>query len=192
MEILRAWLVTFGMIVIKPLPQTFVSESKKAKGKFSSAVAWVVFDVIATLIFTYFIAHRTYSFDTILLTILVLPIAILIFAFCIYKMYLQLFGGKQDCHQKILYLIVGILVPFLLINQLVSFIPKIGIILSLITLIYPFILIIVAVMAITKLKIWQSIVAVLIGSLTAFFGLIFAAQFILDLTDVFPRIFFRL
>ena len=32
MEILKDWLITFGMVVSKPLPQTFITESKKAKG----------------------------------------------------------------------------------------------------------------------------------------------------------------
>ena len=47
MNVLRDWLITIGAIIIKPLPQTFVAESKKAHGKLLSATIWLVLAVTA-------------------------------------------------------------------------------------------------------------------------------------------------
>ncbi len=48
METLHDWLITFGMIMVKPFPQTFVTEAKKAEGKFTTAVAWITIVTVLT------------------------------------------------------------------------------------------------------------------------------------------------
>jgi hypothetical protein len=166
MDVIKDWLITFGMIMIKPSPQTFVIESKKAKGKFLTALAWVAFAAIAIDIQT-LIINNYFSISKILKSLLFMPIVVLFSVFCIHLLYQRLFGRKKDLYSELLYLIVGVFVPFVLISIFVNHIPVVGEMLYWVVLAYPLILTIIAVKTITKLKVWQSIVIVFLGSVVA-------------------------
>jgi hypothetical protein len=189
MDNLRDWLITFSMIVIRPFPQTFITEAKKAQGKFSSAIVWLVAIVIATHLSSYLVFQRMSHPATILLSILFIPIAFLFFVFCLHRLYQLLFGRKKELYQEFLYLTVGIFVPFILLNLCVSFLPEVGEILSWVTLLYPIVLTFLAVKAITNLRFWQSIVIVLLSLLLATAGFFLIPAFILSLMNAVPRVF---
>jgi hypothetical protein len=188
MDVLKDWLVTFGMIIIKPLPQTFLMESEKAKGKFTSAFIWLVFVVILMNIHV-FLVRKTFLIPAFLFTILFLPIVFLFFVFCIHMLYKRLFKRKKDYYTQLLYLIVGIFVPFTIIYVCFAQIPVVGEVLFWTTLIYTLILTVVAVTAVTKLKIWQSIAVVLLGSVLAIDGFFCIPAFIFSIMQTVPRVF---
>ena len=166
MDVIQDWLTTFGLVMIKPLPQTFVIESKKAKGKFSTALMWVAFVAVVVDIQTLIIKNY-FSVSKILKSILFTPVVVLISVFVVHLLYQRLLGKKKDLYSELLYLIVGIFVPFVIVSLFVNQIPVVGKALFWATLAYPLILIVIAVKTITELKIWQSIMIVFLGSVVA-------------------------
>jgi hypothetical protein len=187
MEVLNDWLITFGMIAIKPLPETFVIESKKAKGKFSTAIAWVA--IVAVLIDIQTMLIKNYfSVSKILKSVLFMPIVVLFAVFSIHWLYQRLFGRKKDLYSELLYLIVGIFVPFVVISFLVNQIPIIGEALFWITLAYPLILTVIAVKTMTKLKIWQSVLIIFLGSVVAVIGYFVIPILLTSLMFFTPRV----
>lgn len=189
MDILKDWFTTFGMILIKPLPQTFVKESAKAKGKLPGIVGWLIFITTLESIY-YFTFRRFFSLALLLESVLLLPVVFLLFVFCVYKFCQKLTGRKKDYYSELLYLIVGICVPFSIISFGVAYIPGIiGYILGWITSIYPYILIIIAVKAITRIKIWQSFIVCSLSLIVAMIGFVCILFFFQGLMTTMPRVF---
>jgi hypothetical protein len=165
----KDWLSTFGMIIARPLPETFLVEAKKAKGKFAGAVAWIAFVAVFAEANVLILLER-FSFSRILKALLFTPIVFILSVFCIHMFYQKFFGRKKYYDEELLYLIVGIFVPFMLASILVSNIPIVGGVVSWIIFAYAVILTVIAVKAITKLKIWQSVIVVFSGLVVAAIG----------------------
>lgn len=169
MEVVKDWLVTFSRIIIKPLPQTFVVESKKAKGKFASAVAWIALTAVVVQLIIYNLGGF-FSLSGLIQAFVFTPIVFLFFVYCMHAFYQKFFGRKKYYDEEMLYLSVGIFVPFVLVGFLIAYIPVVGGVLSSIVLVYPVILTVIAVTAITKLKIWQSVIVVFSSLVLAAIG----------------------
>ncbi len=176
MEVAKNWLVTFSRIIIRPLPQTFVVESQKAKGKFTSAMAWIAL----TAVIVQFLSG-SFSLSKLIKAFLFTPIVFLFFVFCMHAFYQRLFGKKKYYDEEMLYLSVGTFVPFVLVGFLTTYIPVIGGVLSWIALAYPVILTVIAITAITKLKTWQSAIVVFSSLVLATIGYFIIPAIILSL-----------
>ncbi len=190
MDILKDWLTTFWKIIIKPTPETFLEEAKKAQGKLSTAIVWLVLSIIFICAYVYFTFDYLFPPASIIGTILIFPIVFLVLVFFTHLFYQRLFRRKKDRYSELLYLFVGIFVPFVVINLLVGLIPDIGLILADIVLVYIFVLAIVAVKAVTKLKLWQSIVTVVLGLLFASIGFLCLPAFLLSMMNAVPGTIF--
>ncbi len=180
METIKDWLDTFSMIITKPSPQTFVIESRKAKGKFASAVAWIALTAVVVQLTIYNLGDF-FSLFKLIKAFLFTPIVFIFFIFCIHTFYQRFFGRKKYYDEELLYLAVGIFVPFVIVGFLTMYIPVVGRALSWIALAYPVILTVIAVAAITKLKIWQSAIVVFSGLIAATIGYFIIPALILSL-----------
>ena len=190
MSAFKDWLITFGMIIIKPVPDTFLEESKKAKGKLPGVIAWVVFATCIAHLSIYLNFHYVYSLGTIILTIIVFPVILLFFVFCVHRLYQRSFHRNKDYYQELLYIMVGIFVPiFGIMSSLISLIPQIGEAFSIILSVYSVFLAIIAVKAITKLKLWQAGVSVVVGFVLAAAGVLVIPAILLSLMSTIPRVF---
>jgi hypothetical protein len=189
MDKLRDWITTFWSISIRPAPKTFVVESAKAKGKLPGVIAWL--ELISVIgCFDYFLViRRSFSLSTFLLGIFFLPVEFFFFVFCIHMLYQRLFGRKKNYYTELLYLIVGIFVPFTIISFIVSPIPVVGTYLSWTISLYPLVLTMIAVMSITKLNAWQSVAVVLLSSVLAAAGLFCIPAFFLSIMRTVPTVF---
>jgi hypothetical protein len=166
---LRDWFTTFGLVVTKPLPQTYVKEAARAKGKFSSAVAWLVFYAIA-MILSAAIATRAFSVIVLLIAVLLYPIVVLLFIFFTRLLCMRLFSRKKDYYDELLYLTVANLVPFIVLGFLSAPFPKLVGPFFWIGLLYSLILTVIALKALTNLRYWQSAVTVLLAGVLASAG----------------------
>src|SRR6187551_1250790 len=72
------WLGTFWQVIVSPTPKTFLKEAKKADGKFSSALGWLVACAIYLIIITS-IAAQSFSIPTMLTVLILLPLAVILF-----------------------------------------------------------------------------------------------------------------
>jgi hypothetical protein len=182
MKIFRDWLVTFGLIIIKPLPQTFITEAKKAKGKFTSSILWLGLTAILFLIYSWHIFKQSPSLLTYWFTNLELfftiPIAFIVFVYCIHRFYQRFSINGKNVHMKLFYVCCGIFVPCLLIILGMRFIPTVGKLLSWFFLIYSLMLIENAIITITKMKTWQAIIALIASCLIGIFSLFFGSYFL--------------
>ena len=169
MDEIKDWFMTFGRIIENPFPTTFLVEAKKAKGKFAGAIAWIAFVAVFAEANVLILIER-FSVSRILKALLFAPIVFIFSVFCIHMFYQKFFGRKKYYYEELLYLIVGIFVPFMLASILASNIPIIGVVVSLMILAYAVILTVIAVKAITKLKIWQSVIVVFSGLVVAAIG----------------------
>jgi hypothetical protein len=169
MDEMKDWLTTFGMIVAKPFPSTFIAEAEKAKGKFNSAVAWVAL-VAVILEANYLVVIGHFSLSGILKAVIFVPNVFIFSVFCIHMFYQKFFSRKKDYHEELLYLIVGVFVPFTLASIIFGYIPVIGVPLSWVALAYAVVLTVVAVKTITKLKVWQSAIVIFSGLIVAVIG----------------------
>ena len=169
MDDMKDWLTTFGMIVAKPFPETFIAEAEKAEGKFKGAVAWIAL-VAVILEVNYLITMGYFSLSRILKAVMFVPIVFIFSVFCIHMFYQKFFGRKKDYHEGLLYLTVGTFVPFALATIFVGYIPVIGVTLSWIAIAYAVILTVIAVKSITKLKVWQSAIVFFYGLVVSVIG----------------------
>ncbi len=186
MDTLKDWLVTFWKIIIMPMPETFIKEAKKAKGKFSSAVVWLVFLAVLIHLSIFLLFDYVYPLWVTISTILFVPITFFVFVFFIHMFYQRLFHRKKDYHAEFLYLAVGIFVPFVAIGSIVPMVPQVGTTLAWISLLYPIILMIIAVSTITKLKAWQSTVTVFLGLFFATLGFLCLPAFFFSMMNAVP------
>jgi len=188
MATLRDWFSTFKQILFSPTQATFALEAGKARGKLASAIVWLDILVVFGVLDDYFLNRRWPSIFTMLFVMLIFPIILLFFVFCLHFLYQRLFHRKKDCYAELLYLFVGIFVPFMIANGIaVLFHGSIAKIIAGGLLIYPFILLIVALKAVTRLTLWQSILTVLLGSLIAAVGYFCIPIFFLSLMNTIPR-----
>ena len=190
MDIVKDWLTTFWKIIIKPTPETFIEESKKAQGKLSTAIVWIVLSIILVYAFIFFAYDYLFHPATIIFATLLFPIVFLVFVFFTHLFYQRLFRRKKDYYSEFLYLFIGIFVPLSAIHFLVGLIPNIGPTLSNIIWAYLFVLIVIAVKAVSKLKVWQSIVTVFLGFLFASLGFLCIPAFLLSMMNAVPGTIF--
>lgn len=190
MDILKDWLTTFWKVIIKPTPETFIEESKKAQGKLSTAIAWLVFSILFDFLFSYFAHQFLFPPAIIIGMVMFFPIAFLVFVFFIHLFYQRLFRRKKDLYSEFLYLSVGVMTPISLINLLVPLIPNVGLALAAIVWVYLFVLIVIAVKAVSKLNVWQSTLTVFLGLLFASLGFLCIPAFILSMMNAVPGTIF--
>lgn len=185
-ETFKDWIYTFWRVLILPTPKTFLAESQKADGKFTSAVGWLIFFVVYIFIFSIFI------FKQVLITgfvgmILVIPLTIILFTSAMHFVYQRMFKRKQFIYDKLIYLNTAILlsIQFLFVPLSTLFLPvstvTINSILSYGILLYQFILITIAFKSISNLKYWQASITVVISILAAGITLLCTIPFVLSM-----------
>ena len=190
MDMFKDWVTTFWKVVIKPVPETFVNEASKAKGKFSSAVAWLSFLAVLIHLSVFLLFDYVYPLWVTISTILFVPITFLVFVFFTHLFYQRLFHRKKDYQAEFLYLTVGISVPFVVIGSIVPVVPQIGTTLAWISLLYPIILMIIAVRAITKLYVWQATVTVFLGLFFSVLGFLCLPVFFFSMMNAVPGVLY--
>jgi hypothetical protein len=190
MNHLRDWLVTFGMMIIKPFPETFIVESQKAKGKFLSAVVWLVLIVVGMVIHTYVFTNRTYRIHEIIGVTLYLPIIFLLFVSCVHLLYQRLFHIQKYYYPELLYLFVGIFIPFMFINLFINSLwGVVADIFFWVLSIYPFVLMTIALKTITELSVWQSSLVIVLSFILALAGFFCAPAFLISINQSVSSIF---
>jgi hypothetical protein len=185
---LTDWLTTFWKILISPTPNTFISESKKAKGKFRSAAAWLVFFAMYAFFFSALLLGQAFIAGFVGL-VLIIPLTVILFSFVMNFVYQKLFKGKQSIYDKLMYLNTGILLPihflFVPVSTLVL-VPLASItfnaIVTDVILFYQFALIMIAFQSITSLRFWQTAITVTIAFFVAGLTLLLTIPLILSLT----------
>lgn len=186
-ETLTDWLRTFWELLTSPTPKTFISESKKAKGKFRSAVAWLMVFAVYSFIFSIFLLGQAFIAGFVGMLV-VIPLTVILFSFVMNFVYQRLFKGKQSIYEKLLYLNTGILLPiqflFVPVSTLVL-VPLASItfnaIVTDVVLFYQFALIMIAFQSITSLRFWQTAITVTISFFAAGLTLLLTIPFVLSL-----------
>ncbi len=187
MRDLRDWLGTFGMIVIRPLPSTFVKEAKKAEGKFASAVVWLVLVVLAAHVWLYLVTGSPDALLAAVATVFLIPIAFLFLVYCIHMLQQRLFRKKAYHYPELLYLLVGICVPIAVVNVILGR-GALADILFWVICAYGLVLAVMAVAAVTRLRIWQASIAVVLSLILAAGGFVCIGLFIISLIQTVPRV----
>lgn len=164
-EILLDWLGTFLQVLIKPGPQTFLKEAKKADGKFASAIAWLFFYAIYIIVMASIALGSMLSIPTLLAIIFLIPLAVILFTSVINFICQRVFHRKEYIYDKLLYITVAILLPvFIIFTPILTLIPADVVrILSFVLLFYQVALLTVAVKTIAKIEYWQAFVTVVIS-----------------------------
>ena len=187
MDTMRDWLGTFALIIVRPIPSTYMAELSKAHGKFGSAVAWMVFWAIALNV-NLALFDNYFSVSTLLTSILLLPIGFLFFVFCVHWVSRRVFTLPKDRYDELLYLVVANFVPFMVISGLVGWIPMVGRAFGDFALYYPLILTVVALKAITGLRIWQAIIAVVLAAIIAAVGFVCIGSLVFSIMRTVPSV----
>lgn len=192
MKTMFDWITSIWKILISPIPNTFINESKKAKGKLVSAIIWTLFLVAYNYVLNFLLFKREYSALVIGFSFLLYPITVLFFVFLLNLVYRKLFHRKKSYYDEFLYFTVIDLVLYYLIVSLVLPIPKIGITLSwILGTLYPVILLTIGVISLTKLKIWEAVVTVLISITIGIAGFLCIPGFISSLVFTLPQVIGR-
>ncbi len=186
MDDLKDWLRTFGRVVIRPLPSTFLEEAEKANRKFASAVGWLAFVVVVVHLYLFVVTRVPDTLLAALATVFLVPITFLFFVFCVHLIYRRLFRRKEDHYEELVYLLVGIFVPFVFVNLLVGVYVPSNIPLY-VALIYTTGVMVVAVGAITKLKLWQAALTIMLSLTVASLAFFCIGAFIVSLIGTVPR-----
>jgi len=166
-ETLTDWLGTFWKILILPTPETFRTESKKADGKFASAVGWLVFlAVYLYILIGVVLARVTLSIPTFLGLALAVPLAVILAASAMSFILQRVFERKGYLFDKVMYLGVSVLVPvFFVFASLSLFIPaNIFVFITYIFLFYQVALLTIGIKVIADIEYWQAFVSVFLSS----------------------------
>lgn len=181
------WLTTFRKILISPGPKTFIAESKKAKRKSRSAVAWLLFFAVYIFIFSIFLLGQAFVTGFIGL-LLVIPLTVTLFSYVMNLVSQKIFGNKQSMYDKLLYLNTAILVSIQFLFVPIStfvLVPLSSItfnaIVADIVLFYQFILVMIAFQSIANLRFWQAAITVTLSIFAAAILLLFIGPFVLSL-----------
>jgi hypothetical protein len=189
METLKDWLVTFGKIIIRPSAGTFRTEAKKAKGKLGSAIAWIVLQTVAYHLINFVARGFTDPMDSVFAMLFIFPIEFIFFVFCLHLMGKRLFHLEQDHYEEIVYLMAGILLPFMSFSYLVGLLPDIGTILGWAITMYIPVLMVIAIKAVTRLRVGQTIVVVVLSVLLAGVGALCIPLFFFRFLSTIPKFF---
>lgn len=187
MDILSDWITTICLIAGSPLPNTFITESKKAKGKFVSALMWLVLAVFVINVYDFFV-RGIFSVSLFLFTALLIPVDFLFFVFCINMLHMRLYNKKKDCYDELLYLIVAIFVLFIFVFSLFSQAPILGELISWAILIYAAVLTVLAVKSVTQLEFGHSIVVVSLSLILAVGGFFCFPAFFASIMQAVPSV----
>jgi hypothetical protein len=164
-EILKEWLTSFGMVLVRPRPQTFRAIAGNSSGKLRSAVWWMVAFSCLLYLFSVMTSGVVLSPYPLILFMILTPTLTLFWAFCLYFVYRFLFRGTIYVYDGLVCAAACILIPINMVRAVLLLIPIAGPALSGLIFVYQGLLAIVAVYAITRLKILQAILLVLAGSL---------------------------
>ena len=166
---LKDWITTFWRVLVSPTSKTFIAESQKAKGKFSSAIGWMIFFAIYLFIFST-IAFKQVQVIGLIFVILAFPLALIILTYVMHFVYQRVFKRNKYLYDELLYINVAILLPIQFLFVPISIIiypslptPTMGSILNYGIFLYQIALLVRAFTSITNLKYWQSIVTILIS-----------------------------
>ena len=164
-ETLLHWFGTFWKVLLVPTPQTFITEAKKAEGKFASAIVWLVFYAIYVVAMASLAIGSMISIPTWLTVAFLIPLAVILFTSVINFICQRIFDQKGYIYEKLLYLTVAILLPVFIIFAPISALiaPEIFKILGFILLFYQVALLTIAVKTIASIEYWQAFVTVVVS-----------------------------
>lgn len=182
------WLISFAKVLFRPTPRTFVELAENASGKFSTAVFWLFVTAVFSYLLSHFISEDKPSIGGLLVLILAVPFATLTWATSIHFCYQKLFKQSKDLLLELIYALTCIGVVFLILNTALVHIPQVGEVMGYLTGVHAFLLAVLAVSSITKLKIWQSVMAVTLGTILGICVTVFGLMFFFILSDVNARI----
>ncbi len=185
----KDWLSSFWQITVRPSPTTFINESRKAKGKLSSTIGWLVFITIFNNLFACVMYKQCFTPSVTIMTFVVFPIIFLFFAFCLDTISGRAFHCPKSYYDEFLYFAAIVYVPYALWSSLLSSFPLIGSYLWWASLLYPITLWTIAVKSLTKLKTWQATITVILSLILGIVGLISLSAFLIGFTSGEPSAF---
>ena len=186
---LRKWLLSFWLVLVKPLPKTFRSITQDVKDIFGGSVAWITF---ITIVFFITIGQLGYYegriFVNLVVAVFLIPVWILLFVYLLHHFNQKLFHSEVYCYEELLYIIVVIYVVTTLINLMPIVFHFDNRLLNLALIIYPLGLVIVGFKSITKVNIWQSTLNVFISLVISVVGFVFIGFFLISLIQIVPSV----
>ena len=191
MDIFQDWLTTMYRVVVSPKPDTFITESKKANGNFTSAIFWLLFLTLIFHVFIYISSQYVFPISSIIVTLIFVPLVFLFYVFSVDLFYKRLFNRKKNYYNELLYLMTSIFSPFYIISLFTLLLPnKLGTILGWITTVYPILLVTLVLKSLVKLKFWQAITVILLATALAAGGVFCIPAFIFSLIGSVPGVIF--
>ena len=189
MGIIIEWFETTWKILVRPLPSTFLNESKKSKNKLASAILWIEIGFIFLYSANYLLFRHPEKFVTVLGVLFIMPFVFLFYVFCMNTIYMRVFHRKTSKYDELLYSMTSIYILFMLLLVLLSAIPMIGAYANWVSFVYALILLVIAVRGITKLKVWESIVTVIVSTILGGAGFLCIPAIIGSLMTTVPKVF---
>ena len=186
---LKKWLWSFWLVLIKPIPNTFILITQDVKGSFGGSIAWITFIIVIIFLPTSLIYDDPRFIELMIIAVFLVPVWILIFVFLLHRLNQLLFKNDLFCYEELLYGIVVIFVVISLFDILFILFQVSQSILIFTTIIYRLVLITICVKSIMKINYWKSLLNILISfplSLVVF--LLIVSFFMLLIQDI-PRFF---
>lgn len=189
MNVLHDWLFAFRTILTKPSSQSFEKTAKKASGKTSSIIVAIVCFTVFIFVHAYFAENIIFSPSTYLLSLIGFPLLFFLTVFWMEVFRKKLFRRKKSYYDELLFIVTVVLILFGFISSLLSIIPGIGRILSIMVNIYQVVLIVIALSSITNLKIWHSILTVTASMIVTVGSFSCILAFMISMIGTVPRVF---
>jgi len=170
LKTLMDWLGTFWKVLTLPTAETFRQEAKKAEGKFTSALGWLVFYAVYLYILASLsIVHGLLSVPTLIAALLVLPLTVILFTSTAYYLCKRISRQKETLYDQMFYLFVTILLPVFFVMPLlvILFSRDIFELLGFVLLFYQVALLTIATKALAGIEYWQALVVVFFSLVAA-------------------------
>jgi len=160
---LRAWIDPLR-VLFRPTPSTFEDLAKDCERKLPPLFLWFLVSLSAGCIAGSRALWTSPEFTGILMTIIIVPLGIILWAISVQWIAGWIFRRKKDRRLELACALGWVSIAGFLANSLVSLIPGIGSILAHAANVYFLALAAIAVHAITKLKVWESAAAAILGA----------------------------
>lgn len=165
MRFVHSWLNALGRILLRPTPATFRQLADDAEGKFAGLILWLVITASVNYAIGNLVTGGALLASTLFLAIILIPVAVLIWATAVHLVYQRVLRRKKEYHLEFVYVLGCIAILTLTLNTVGYAVPVVGPFLAGGAYLYGLVIASIAVQAITKLNPWPSVGAVLLGSL---------------------------
>ncbi len=188
MRELKAWLLALGKVLVKPTRRTFEELARDSKDKLAGSIVCLIAGILISGLLDViknaaFFGIRSDAY-IMLFAIIFIPIALLVYIFCVYAILRKMHALSQTHYGAVLYIFSLLLFDYFVISSLIAFKSGISTYIQISLVIGLYVLFGIALHAINRVKWWKTAIALIVCSVILLIALTFGTTLFAQLLNV--------